>query len=76
MATIKAGHSAISHSTGPVIGNNIYLNIFNDYSIVPQTPHVTSQPLNAKVLGRKVENQVSVRISDSSSLTERGTPSL
>ncbi len=68
MATTKNGRNVVSHSTGPVIGNNIYLNIFNGYPVVPQTPGAV-----AKVLGRKVENQVSVHISDSSSLTDRST---
>eukprot|EP01022_Parablepharisma_sp_SALTPOND_P015391 TRINITY_DN216_c0_g1_i1.p1 TRINITY_DN216_c0_g1~~TRINITY_DN216_c0_g1_i1.p1 ORF type:complete len:1543 (-),score=252.99 TRINITY_DN216_c0_g1_i1:13996-18465(-) len=68
MESLKESRSGISHSTGPVIGNNIYLNIFNAYSIMPQTPG--ARPPSAKVLGRKVENQMAVHISDSA-LTDR-----
>jgi len=69
MASSKETRSAISHSTGPVIGNNIYLNIFNAYSILPQTPDARNNPKglpSAKVSGHKVENQIAVQISDSS----------
>lgn len=54
----------------PVIGNNIYLNIFNAYGFQPPLSasasgkQIISQP--PKVVGKKVENQIEVQVSDSS----------